>query len=143
MCNRKAYSYVCALTGPDHDWVWLSMLNRLVQFGANGWMTFRNVTAMAWTVNENKSDVSQLNPWLLTSYRVIKSICNEPKNTSYKRTHPPTRAQGTPIVHHPQSMDCGRPYSAGRGQFPHRYRPRSVLPLAHSQNKCTGDIDLV
>ena len=27
----------------------------------------------------------------------------------------------------------------GRGQFPHRYKPWSVLPPAHGWNKCTGD----
>ena len=43
---------------------------------------------------------------------------------SEERTHPPCGA-------HPQSMDCGRPCAVGRGQFPHRYKPRSVLPPTH------------
>ena len=55
---------------------------------------------------------------------------------SLQQVHPPCGA-------HPQSMDSGRPCCAvGRGQFPHRYKPRSVLPPAHGWNKCTGHEDL-
>ena len=49
------------------------------------------------------------------------------------RTHPPGGGNPPPTA-------GGWPCTVGRVRFPHRYKPRSVLPPpAYSWNKCTGD----